>query len=591
MIINSIDSSLDTFKRVQFHEGLNVLLSDKHIEATEGQTRNSAGKTSLVEILHFLMGADCGKGSIFRSEALNEHFFQICFSLGEAEICVERTGSQPSRIYIVRGLEGREDLSIKVEKDSERLFISNENWKGFLGHALFGLPLDLFGTEFDQSYTPSFRSLISYFVRRQNSGGFISPERQAEKQQRWDWQENISYLLGLDWRIPFELQKVSTRESALEELKKAAKGGALGEVIGTVAELRPKVTVAERNAKQRREQLDNFRVLESYNELSSRAARAKTELQAISRENVSFNETLNHLQSVLSSEATPEASLLEQMYASAGVELPGVVLKRLEDVQVFYKSVVQNRSLHLQREIDETTRRLQQNEVRAASLDAERQDVLKTLESHGALEDFLRLQRDLATLEAEAAALRERYKAAEVLEGESTQLDIDRGNLHRRLQQDFQERKERLDRVILLVNDIIASLYDDRTGNFEISATDRGPDFRISIEGDQGGGIASMEIFCFDFALFTLLSGEGRGPGFLVHDSHLFDGVDERQVAKALALGHRTTSDKALQYIVTMNSDIFDRLPLPKEFKREDAVLATRLSDRTVSGGLFGIRF
>jgi uncharacterized protein YydD (DUF2326 family) len=24
----------------------------------------------------------------------------------------------------------------------------------------------------------------------------------------------------------------------------------------------------------------------------------------------------------------------------------------------------------------------------------------------------------------------------------------------------------------------------------------------------------------------------GRGPGFLVHDSHLFDGVDERQIAK-----------------------------------------------------------
>ncbi|MBP7338924.1 ABC-three component system protein [Niveispirillum sp.] len=591
MIINSISSSLVTFKRVQFHAGLNVLLSDKHVEATEGQTRNSAGKTSLVEILHFLMGADCDKGSIFRSDALNEHFFQISFNLGDSEICVERTGSQPSRIYIVRGLEGRQDLPIKIEKESERLFISNENWKAFLGHELFGLPLNLVGTEFDQSYTPSFRSLISYFMRRHNSGGFISPERQAEKQQRWDWQENVSYLLGLDWRISFEFQKVRMRENALEELKKAAKGGALGAVIGTVAELRPKVTVAERNAKQRREQLDNFRVLESYGELSRRAARAKTELQSISRENVSLNETLNHLQSVLSSEAPPEASLLEQMYASAGIELPGVAMKRLEDVQAFYKSVVENRAMHLRREIDETTDRLQQNEARAATLDAERQDVLKTLESHGALEDFLRLQRELATLEAEAATLRERYKAALVLEGEATQLDIDRGNLHRRVQQDLQERKERLDKVILLVNDIISSLYDDRTGNFEISATDRGPNFKISIEGDQGGGIASMEIFCFDLALFTLLSSESRGPGFLVHDSHLFDGVDERQIAKALALGHQSTSGKPLQYIVTMNSDIFDRLPLDDKFKREEVVLGTRLSDRTASGGLFGTRF
>lgn len=591
MIINNVSSSLPTFKRVQFHVGLNVLLSDRHPTATEGQTRNSAGKTSLVEILHFLLGADCDKESLFRCDTLKDHYFQMSANVDDKEICVERTGAQPARIYLVRGLEAREDLPIKTEKDSGRLFLSNENWKAFLGNALFGLPLDLSGTEYDQSYTPSFRSLVSYFIRRQNSGGFITPERQAEKQQRWDWQENISYLLGLDWRIPFEFQKVRARESALEELKKAAKGGALGDVIGTVAELMPKVTVAERNARQRREQLDDFRVLESYNELSTRAARAKSEMQAISRENVSLNETLNHLQTALRSEAPPEASLLEQMYADAGVELPGVVLKRLEDVQAFYESVVQNRSLHLQREIDDATTRLRQNESRATALDAERQEVLKTLESHGALEDFLRLQRDLATLEAEAATLRERYKAAQLLEGESTQLDIDRGNLHRRLQQDFQERRERLDRVILLVNDIINDLYDDRTGNFGVSATDRGPEFKISIEGDRGGGIASMEIFCFDLALFSMLSSDGRGPGFLVHDSHLFDGVDERQIAKALALGSRVTSGASLQYIVTMNSDIFDRLPLPQGLDLQGAVLPTRLSDETASGGLFGIRF
>ena len=115
---------------------------------------------------------------------------------------------------------------------------------------------------------------------------------------------------------------------------------------------------------------------------------------------------------------------------------------------------------------------------------------MKTLESRGALEDFLALQKELAELEANAANLRERFKAAELLEGEKTQLDIDRGNLHRRLQQDYHERKEILDEAILLVTEAISELYDDRNGRFEISATDYGPDFKISIEGDRGGGIA-----------------------------------------------------------------------------------------------------
>ena len=45
------------------------------------------------------------------------------------------------------------------------------------------------------------------------------------------------------------------------------------------------------------------------------------------------------------------------------------------------------------------------------------------------------------------------------------------------------------------------------------------------------------------------------------------------------------------QYIVTMNSDIFDRLPLDKSIDRKAVVLDTRLSDETEDGGLFGFRF
>jgi len=113
----------------------------------------------------------------------------------------------------------------------------------------------------------------------------------------------------------------------------------------------------------------------------------------------------------------------------------------------------------------------------------------------------------------------------------------------------------------------------------------------ISIEGDRGGGISKVEIFCFDLALFEVVSARLGGPGFLLHDSHLFDGVDERQIAGALQLGLEATVGKGLQYIVTMNSDIFARLPLPEGFETSKVVLETRLSDEGETGGLFGFRF
>ena len=590
-MIVRIWSSLDTFKQIHFQKGLNVLLSDTHPDATEKQTRNSAGKTSLIEIVHFLLGADCRKDSLFKCPELVEHSFMGDFSFGDHVVSVERSGSIPARIYLLNGFDGRRNLPIKIEKGSERQYLSNKHWRVFLGHLLFGLPEDLMTSVFGESYTPSFRSMISYFARRQQSGGFISPERQAERQQRWDWQENLSYLFGLDWRIPNEFQKISLRVKALEELRRAEKAGAFGEIIGTVAELRPAVAVAKKKAEERKAQLRDFRVHKSYDELSSKAANAKTKMQALARENVSLRETLNHLEKALEEEIAPESRELEKVYESASVELPGVALKRLSEVRAFYESVVENRRLHLNHEINSLRDKLEKNSGESEQLDDERQKILKILESHGALEDFIALQKELSELEAAAASLRERFKAAEFLEGERTQLGIDRSNLHKRLQRDFQERKSSLDEVILVVSELISGLYDDRSGRFEIAATDKGPEFKISIEGDRGGGIANMEIFCLDMALMKLGAKNGLGPGFLIHDSHLFDGVDERQISRALELGLKESVRPDLQYIVTMNSDIFDRLPLSPVVEKRDVVLATRLSDQTDTGGLFGFRF
>lgn len=590
-MILSIESSLKTFKPVTFREGLNVLLSDKSASSTEKQTRNSAGKTSLVEIIHFLYGADCEKDSLLRVPELVDHTFKGRFRIGDEEFTVERGGAEPAKVFLLAGGEERKDIPKKLDKASERFYVSNTNWKAFLGHCLFGLPLDDRGTAFDEAYTPSFRSMFSYFARRRDSGGFIGPERQAEKQHRSDWQVNLSYLLGLDWQIPFEFTKIRLRERTLEELRKAVKAGALGQVVGTVAELRPQVTIAEAKAEKLRRELAGFEVHESYKELSRRAGQAKSEMQAIVRRTVSLNENLEHLEAALKSEKPPQRSDIQQLYAAAGIELPGVALRRFDEVSSFYESVVANRRVHLESEIAGVKAQIAAEEAAVGRLDRERSTILQGLEGRGALDDFLALQRDLAEWDAQAATLRERFKAAEVLEGESTKLNIDRANLQRRLQEDHHVRSAALDEAILIIADAIARLYDDRDGRFVVEATDNGPEFRISIEGDRGGGISNMEIFCFDLALFKVVTARLGGPGFLLHDSHLFDGVDERQIAGALQLGQEATEGKKLQYIVTMNSDIFARLPLAKTIDASKIVLETRLSDDGEEGGLFGFRF
>ena len=80
-------------------------------------------------------------------------------------------------------------------------------------------------------------------------------------------------------------------------------------------------------------------------------------------------------------------------------------------------------------------------------------------------------------------------------------------------------------------------------------------------------------------------------PGFLIHDSHLFAGVDERQVAKALQLGAQRAENAGFQYIVTMNSDSVPTEGFTDGFDVRNHFVETRLTDATETGGLFGIRF
>jgi uncharacterized protein YydD (DUF2326 family) len=136
-----------------------------------------------------------------------------------------------------------------------------------------------------------------------------------------------------------------------------------------------------------------------------------------------------------------------------------------------------------------------------------------------------------------------------------------------------------------------SALYH-HAGSLLIQRKDSGPDFTAKIPGSRGGGIGNMAIFCFDLMLTKLLHEQTIGPGFLVHDSHLFDPVDSRQVSSALELGAKTAAALGIQYIVLLNTnDIPSVEDRPAGFDIEQYINPIRLKDTLETGGLFGFRF
>jgi uncharacterized protein YydD (DUF2326 family) len=586
-VIRRFGSDLASFKSLTFKPGLNILLADKSLGATDRQSRNSAGKTSFVELVHFLFGADVRKDSIFRADALNEWTFDVAVDIGGETVSAARSGAKPSRLLVNGDVSGW-PLSPSFDERVGLYELSNEAWKANLGALWFGLPLAS-GDEAER-FQPSFRSLFSYFARRQQSGGFQQPMQHSSMQQTWDQQVSICYLLGLDWSIPAKFQELRGQEKVAQELRKAARGGDLGRFFGKAADLRTRLTVAEARAIRLRSQLDNFQVVPEYKELEHEANDITRQIDGLNVENVMDGDLLQQLRASFEQEEAPALGDISKLDAEAGVVLPEMMRRRFDEVERFHRTIVENRRSHLAAEIASAEERIADRDRLKDERDRRRRQVMGLLQSGGALEHYTNLREEVGRAQAEIEGLRQRLETAERIESTKAELDIERARLSKALGDDIHERAEIIREAILSFEALSESLYE-RAGSLTVSGTPNGPLFDVHIDGQRSKGITNMQIFCFDLMLTEISRKQGRGPGFLIHDSHLFDGVDERQVAKALQLGAERAEASGFQYIVTMNSDALPREALQRGFDIRPYVLETKLTDATETGGLFGVRF
>jgi uncharacterized protein YydD (DUF2326 family) len=219
-----------------------------------------------------------------------------------------------------------------------------------------------------------------------------------------------------------------------------------------------------------------------------------------------------------------------------------------DEVRSFHQSVIRNRRDYLQEELDTARLRVRTRELQKQEHINRRAEIMQTLNTHGALEQFTKLQTVAAKKQADVQTLRQRFEAAEQLEGTKNQLQIERQQLTLRLRRDFSEQQPRLAAAILA---------------FEQTSS---------------------------MMLMRLSAARQIGPGLVVHDSHLFDGVDGRQLISALKVAEETATELQGQYIVTLNEDDATK-ERRSDFDVHDYLLPVVLTDATEDGGLFGVRF
>ena len=142
---------------------------------------------------------------------------------------------------------------------------------------------------------------------------------------------------------------------------------------------------------------------------------------------------------------------------------------------------------------------------------------------------------------------------------------------------------------INIFNDNTEKLYNV-PGNLVIDITNNGYTFKVEIERSGSVGISNMKIFCYDMMLAEVWSNRTASPGFWIHDSLLYDGVDSRQVAAALELAASKSEKLGFQYICTLNSDDVPYAEFTEDFDFKSFIRLT-LTDESESSGLLGFRY
>lgn len=578
MFLHNLGSTDERFKTVSLHTGLNLLVAERMSDADSGDSRNSTGKSSFIRILRYLLGGNLPDE--FRTDALSDHSFWVELSLpsvrpGEDDLVrVRRSVSPTTRVDV----SGWSRLS-----DSENIHV--DDWKALLSRFVFNLPED--------AARPTLGHLWGQLVRT----SFGKPTKSFPMETDWETGVKLGYFLGLAPEILLKAGELDKLVKQRKAIRGAIREGAISHLQLDEPTLRAELATVRRRRDRMQEDLRSFKVDEQYREHQKAADQLSESIHSLNDEALALERRIGQINRSLEAEVGRTTSedlqrRLTRVYEEIGIVLPSEVNRRFDEVQAFHASVLRNREIFLRDELSDVQERLVTVEGRRTELDTERSSIMTLLRDSVALDTFLDAQRAYAQLEATAADLERRLVSASEINEIDNTIRLKKAETVSAVRAEIEERATYLEGPISLFSELAGEIYSDRSARLLISTTTNGLlEIEPAVDGDASAGIRGVETFLMD--IVGLVSGieNGRAPGILVHDSHLFDAIDHRQVASCLNIGARLADRYEFQYVVTMNSDFLASVESEGAFDREPFLTDLTLTDAHATGGLFGFRF
>lgn len=559
-------------RTIELQRGLNIILSETTQTSTKTDSRNGTGKTTFIAIINFCLGS---KSDFFKIDALDGYEMSITMDLDGQKVKITRyVGKLQNKVYIEADTTNW-IIQPKNDKDTGKTFYKLEDWRKLLGFFLFNLP------SFDnQSYEPSFRMLVSYFIRFGESA-YNNAIKLLPQAEPWVHKVSLTYLLQLDWEIAHDFQVLESEKKEIDNTEKTLKRERLGEYETELINVKEKL-------KNIKEQLDSYNVHPQYQDISNRADQLTAEIQEKQDHITVLLRRIENYEKSYKQETPPSTDDLERLYKQAGIIFPEYVKKTLQEANTFHHQIIQNRRLFLENEIQSLKLEVKNYESKLNLLIPEQVRLLKILETQGAIPEYDSFRQQYLDLQAHFKYLTDTIDNIKNLREKKEEIKTKLSLLSHQAESDKLERINQWEEAVISFNNITRQLYN-REGNLILNIDEKkGYEFDLQIgDKDQSAGISKMKIFSLDYVLLKLWAKQENRINFLIHDSMIFDPVDSRQNETALIKMAELTNELNAQYICTINSDRI------QNFESTDIqnYVRYRLKDDSEDGLLLGFEY
>ena len=571
-------SNKPTFKEVRFRNTFNVVMADKSEHATAKDSRNGLGKSLLVEIINFCLGANLSE--TLKKEEMSDWSFSLELEIRNKVFIFKRSVEDEKYVHIEGDIRV---LSLEENINNPGRY-SIESFKRALGRTILGLD-----PRNEQKHVPSYRNLISYFMRTDNTA-FNNPFTYFAQQPAWSKKIHNAFLLNLDWQLAVNIYNLQDKLKKLDTADKSIEGGILDYSSKSVGELESEKINLEAKLAPRIEELKSFKVHEQYYEIQEHADRITRKIHTLlNRLNLNTQVVNKYLEDL--KEENSDKIDIEYIYKEAGLLFSSQLQKRLKDIEGFHEAVISNRKEYLELEVKKLKDKNTEDKRKIQELTATKAEYMQILESHGALEEFSLLQEYVSSQRAQIQEVESKIRRLNEIKDAISELKVEIEQLIQNMRKDYSARRPTLTSMIKMFNKNSEYLYSE-PGKLSVDVGKKGYEFKVDIKRSDSAGVKSMKVFCYDLMLAEYWSTVKDQSIPLIHDSKLFDGVDERQVAKAIELAMHKSNEQGWQYICTINSDAVPHDELTQAAQQQFLnSIVLQYHDKDDSGTLLGISF